>query len=337
LRHKPEVAVWETTLGCNLRCSHCGSSAGIARKNELSTNECFSLIEQLADLGCRDVSLMGGEPFMRKDWQAIGGCVKDLGMDLCIVSNGLLVPHNIDAIEGLGPKVVGISLDGMKQSHEKIRGAQTFDRTMKAVNLLRDRRIQTTLITTVSKINFKDLPKMAEMIKGTGCNWQIQTAMPFGNFDKEMLISEEDYYASAMFIAKQRIDNKFEDLPVIGSHCYGYFSKVLPGCKFDGCTAGLSSVGITSDGGIVGCLSMGNERFIEGNVRERTLREIWEDTDAFSYNRKFTKKDLGKYCYGCRYGKRCKGGCNSVSYSLTGEFHNDPYCFRRIERDIIGM
>lgn len=337
MRLIPEVAVWETTLRCNLRCSHCGSVAGDARTDELTTRECFSLIEQLADLGCKDVSLMGGEPLIRDDWQALGGCVKDLGMDLCMVSNGILVSKYIGAISGLDPKVVGISVDGMKEAHERIRGKGTFDKTMKSVDLLLDKGIQTTLITTISQINFKDLPQMADMIKGRGCNWQIQTAMPFGNFQRDLLVSEEDYYASAMFIAKQRINNRFEDLPVIGSHCYGYFSKVLPGCKWDGCTAGIRSIGITSNGGIVGCLSMGNERFIEGNIRERPLKDIWEDPNSFAYNRKFTRKDLGPYCMKCRYGKKCKGGCNSVSISLTDRFHNDPYCFRRIEKEVIGL
>lgn len=337
MKYKPEVAVWETTLRCNLRCSHCGSVAGDARTDELSTKECYSLIEQLADLGCKDVSLMGGEFLIRNDWQALGGCVKDLGMDLCMVSNGILVPKFINEISNLQPKVVGISVDGLKEAHERIRGKGTFDPTMKAVDMLLEKGIQTTLITTISQINFKDLPKMAETIKGKGCNWQIQVAMPFGNFSKDLLISEEDYYASAMFIAKQRIDNKFQDLPVIGAHCYGYNSKVLPGCKWGGCTAGIRSIGITSNGGIVGCLSMGNERFIEGNVRERPLREIWEDPGSFSYNRNFRKEDLGPNCKGCRYGKKCKGGCNSVSISLTERFHNDPYCFRRIEKEIIGV
>ncbi|MFO8052318.1 MAG: SPASM domain-containing protein [Thermoplasmatota archaeon] len=107
--------------------------------------------------------------------------------------------------------------------------------------------------------------------------------------------------------------------------------------RWKGCTAGLRSIGITSNGGIVGCLSMGNEDHIEGNIRERSLKEIWEDPNAFAYNRKFSKKDLGPNCEGCRYWKKCKGGCASVSLALTGEFHNDPYCFRRIEKEVIEI
>lgn len=94
----------------------------------------------------------------------------------------------------------------------------------------------------------------------------------------------------------------------------------------------MSTVGVTSDGGIVGCLSLGNDRLIEGNVRERPLADIWNDPNSFSYTRGFMEKDLGENCAKCRQRMVCKGGCNSVSQALTGKFHNNPYCFLAIEK-----
>jgi radical SAM protein with 4Fe4S-binding SPASM domain len=332
-----DCAVWETTLACNLRCTHCGSSAGTARKDELSTSECYDLCEQLAEAGCRDVSMMGGEPFMRSDWSKIAWCIKDLNMGLCLVSNGIALPDHISKLKSLEPKVVGISLDGMESSNEKIRGKGTFKRTLNSIDLLCKSGIQTTVITTVSKINYSDLPAMGKMLRKRGCNWQIQIGMPFGNFDKKNLLTAEEYYSVAMFIAKERIENRFQDLPVIGAHCFGYKSKVLPGCRWSGCTAGMSTIGITSDGSIVGCLSMGNDRFIEGNVREKRFSRIWNDPTSFRYNRGFSAKDLGPNCVDCGEGPKCRGGCSSVSYILTGRFHNDPYCFKTIERDLLHV
>jgi len=337
MNYQLKCAVWEFTLKCNLRCSHCGSSAGIPRPNELNTKECFKLCEELADLGCEDVSLMGGEPFLRDDWFSVAQCIKDLGMNLNFVSNGTILEQHVDKIFRLEPKVVGISLDGMKRSHELIRGRGTWEKTVKAIELLRKKGIQTTVITTVSKINFKDLPKMKDLLFRKNVNWQIQVAMPFGNFKKEQMLSKEEFYATALFIAKERIKNPFEDLPVIGAHCYGYYSKILPGCKWEGCQAGITAIGITSDGNIVGCLSMGNNRFIEGNVRSQSLREIWENPNNFAYNRKFDKTKLGPNCRNCKYGEKCKGGCNSMSYTITKRFHNDPYCFYAIEEKIIKI
>jgi len=159
--------------------------------------------------------------------------------------------------------------------------------------------------------------------------------MPFGNFSRELLITEEEFYAVGMFIAAQRLRNRFEDLPVIGAHCFGYFSKVLPGSRgWQGCTAGMSSLGITSEGGIVGCLSMGNDRFIEGNVRERSLGEIWGDPGSFAYNRQFAVSGLGENCRGCKHGGTCRGGCCSMSLNLSEELHNNPYCFFSLEKKL---
>lgn len=332
-----KCAVWELTLKCNLRCSHCGSSAGIPRKNELTTKECFKLCEELAELGCEDVSLMGGEPFLREDWFQVAQCINNLGMNLNFVSNGIVLDKYIDKIAKLKPKVIGISLDGIKETHDSIRGKGTFEKTIKAIDLLREKGIQTTVITTVSNINFKDLPIMKDLLFKKNVNWQIQIAMPFGNFQKKLMISKEDFYATALFIAKQRINNPFEDLPVIGAHCYGYYSKILPGCKWDGCSAGRTAIGITSDGGIVGCLSMGNNQFIEGNIRERSLKEIWENPNNFSYNRKFDTSKLGPNCKNCKYGAKCQGGCNANSFIITGKFHNNPYCFYNIEKNLIKL
>lgn len=329
-----KCAIWELTLGCNLRCSHCGSSAGIPRQDELSTAECFRVCEQLAQLGCEDVSLMGGEPFLRPDCFAVAHCVRQLGMDVSFVSNGLLVDNVIDELRDVGPRVVGISIDGMRESHERIRGPHTWDKAMGAIESLRANGIQVTAITTVSKLNFADLPKMKDVLLGTGVNWQMQIAMPFGNFQKQLMLSKEEFYATALFIAKERIRNKFADLPVVGAHCYGYHSTVLPGCRWEGCQAGINSIGITSDGGIVGCLSMGNDRFIEGNIRKRSLVDIWNDDNTFAYNRREDLNVPGPNCVGCKQEPFCKGGCNSVSYVLTNRFHNDPYCFYAIEQEI---
>lgn len=338
LKYNLDCAVWEITLACNLRCKHCGSSAGTTRKNELTTQECFKLCEELAEVGCQEVSLMGGEPFVRKDWNDIAWCVKDLGMDLAFVTNGILVPKVIKKLRYLEPTVVGVSIDGIKETHDFIRSKGSYDKALEATNLLLENNIQATVITTISKTNFKELIDLKDLLFRKGVNWQIQVGMPFGNFDSSLVISVEEYYSSAMFIVSERIKNKFQDMPVVGAHCYGYFSHLLPrNDRWNGCTAGISSIGLTSDGSVVGCLSMGNNQFIEGNVRERSFVEIWEDPNSFTYNRNFTKDNLGENCLDCFYGEKCKGGCNSTSLHLSNRLHNSPLCLRRIEESLFDI
>ena len=338
MQYNLNSAILEITLDCNMKCKHCGSSAGKARKNELTTQEFFNLCEELAELNCDNVCLMGGEPFVRDDWYEIAWCVKDLGMNLTFVTNGILVPEFIHKLKTLEPNVVGVSLDGLKKTHDSIRTKGSYDAALNAIELLQENDIQATVITTLSKSNFKELVDIKEIIKGKDVNWQIQIGMPFGNFDSSLVIDDEEYYASAMFIANERTKKEREKIPIVGAHCYGYHSHLLPNNKqWNGCTAGISSIGITSDGGVVGCLSMGNNQFIEGNLRDKSLIQIWEDPKSFSYNREFTRNQTGENCINCFYVSKCKGGCNGCSLHITGKMHNMPLCLRRIEETLFEV
>src|SRR3989442_15689111 len=77
---RPIYAVWEITLACDLACRHCGSRSGKARPNELTTAECLDLVDQLADLGCMEVILIGGEAYLREDLCEIIARIKERQM-----------------------------------------------------------------------------------------------------------------------------------------------------------------------------------------------------------------------------------------------------------------
>ena len=97
---------------------------------------------------------------------------------------------------------------------------------------------------------------------------------------------------------------------------------------FSGCSAGLTVIGIDSAGNVRGCESMYDERFIEGNLRERKLSEIWEDPDAFAYNRRFLREQLTGACSACPHGDYCAGGCRSYNYFVHGRLYEAPACAR---------
>ena len=114
----------------------------------------------------------------------------------------------------------------------------------------------------------------------------------------------------------------------------GYFSNILPDLQvkgWQGCQAGISTLGIQSNGNIIGCLALGDD-FIEGNVKDRPLHEIWNDDLSFAYSRHYKKEDMKGHCRSCEFWERCGGGCSTVSYSMTGDLHQDPYCARHIEK-----
>ena len=90
MKYNLECALWEITLRCNLKCFHCEFSAGNALPDELSTQEALGLCEALDNIQCKRVVLLGGEPFLRNDWDIIAKKIKDLGMELGFISNGYL-------------------------------------------------------------------------------------------------------------------------------------------------------------------------------------------------------------------------------------------------------
>ena len=113
---------WEITLACNLRCQHCGSAAGKAAVDEIGTGEALRVCRELADLGCREATLLGGEPFLRNDWDQIVSKLISLNIDVNIVSNGILVDTSMASrLADMGVSTIGLSIDGPEKIHNEIR------------------------------------------------------------------------------------------------------------------------------------------------------------------------------------------------------------------------
>jgi len=92
-------------------------------------------------------------------------------------------------------------------------------------------------------------------------------------------------------------------------------------------------MGIESDGTIKGCLSLHGKDYIEGNIRERSLKEIWTDKNCFKLNRRFSPDCLTGICKGCKWGQICRGGCSEKAKSYTGSKYGSPFCLYNYEKN----
>ena len=298
IKYRPIQVVWETTLRCNLNCLHCGSTAGKARENELSTKEGIKLINDLAKINSKEICFMGGEPFLRKDWYQLGKEAKNLGMEFIAISNGFNISKNIiSKLITLEPYVVSTSLDGATaKTHDYIRGRKgSFDKVLEYLSMARKADLPTTAITTVSKLNIKELPAIKDILVNRFIAWQIQIATPHGRFSKDYAISWREFYEVGKFIALLQKEYSRKELPVIGAHCMGYHSKHIP-ClglypEFRGCQAGITILSIRSDGDVTGCLAS-QDQFIEGNVRKRSIVDIWILKTKSANIQRATKEEL---------------------------------------------
>ena len=329
--------VWEITLACCFSCKYCGSSGGRARDNELSTQECLDVADQLAQIGCRRVSMIGGEVFMRADWESIVRRLTQQGVRVSIITNGFLFTDALlERIKGAGVESVAVSLDGPKEVHDRYRQTGSYDRAVRAIDMLTQAGVLVSVISTLNRENVRQLEAFYEELKRWPvAAWQLQACSPMGNAANGGIDYRFDPNVVIDFVGKHMEEAPF----VMGiADNIGYYTQKegsLRGNRsgkavFNGCSAGLTAIGIDSVGNVRGCESMYDERFIEGNLRNKTLREIWEDPHAFAYNRQFTPDALTGACRTCPHGAQCAGGCRSYNYFVHGKLYEAPACARHM-------
>lgn len=322
--------VWELTLACCFGCRYCGSAGGRARADELSTAECMDAAEQLADLGCRRVSLIGGEVFLRRDWAQIAGRLTGLGVRVDVITNGYMMsPEVLEQLKQAGVSSVAVSIDGPEDVHDAGRQAGSFKRAMEAVRALTAAGMPVSVISTLRRDCMGRLEELYRVLEGSGIGaWQLQACSPMGNAARglDWRIDPAEVIA---FVMRHRAEAPF----MLGAaDNVGYFTdeelrlRGADGACFQGCRAGISAIGIDSAGNVRGCESLYDERFNEGNLRQRKLRDIWEDPGAFAYNRQFTPELLTGDCARCRMGPWCAGGCRSYNYFVHGKLYESPAC-----------
>jgi radical SAM protein with 4Fe4S-binding SPASM domain len=329
--------VWELTLRCNLRCLHCGATAGSARPDELTTAEALRVADEMVALKAAEVTLMGGEIFLRSDWLAVAETLRADGVQVVVFTNAtLLTPERIAQLVALEPRTIGTSLDGGRAAvHDAIRGVPgAFARTLAAIDDLRAAGLRVGVIITLTRRNLYELPAIARLLVGRDIHWQIQAAGGGGErLDRADLLTPLEFYFAALFIARMRASFPWATLPVIGAHDFGYCSTRLPSLRvpgqvWAGCGAGRNTLGIQSDGGVKGCLSLPGD-FVVGNVREQSLMELWEGDTFAAWRQPVTRYG---FCAECLHGEACEGGCTELAVTYSGRRGDNPMCFYRIER-----
>ncbi len=340
----PRACVWELTLACNLRCKHCGSIAGNKRERELSLDENLALADQLAALGCRRVTLSGGEPTLHPDWDRIGARLASHGVKVNLISNGWhWNASHVERARAAGLVGAAFSLDGFEAEHDEFRQAGSFARVLAAIDACVAGGLPVAVNTTINRLNVRQLRPLRDFVAGRGVfSMQVQLATPSGNMGehRDLVIDPADltwFVPELASLCRQNTRGFF----VVAADDIGYYGLTEQGLRDDGgelpfwigCRAGCQVIGIESSGNIKGCLSLpssmhGETRFLEGNVRERPLAEIWNAPGGFAYNRQHTEAKLTGFCRVCRYRELCRGGCTWTVYAhgLAGGEGN-PFCF----------
>ncbi len=343
MEYKPITAVWEITMACNMKCMHCGSACVNALPNELTTDEALNLCDGLGKLEMKWITLSGGEPLTRKDWpQLAKGLVKN-GIIPNIITNGwLLEEDTVLEMRKSNVGTVAISIDGLKETHDKIRRKGSYDRSMNAFKLLKKHGQYCGAITSINKSNLTQLDKLKDILIGLGVDsWQLQICIPMGNMvnHKDELLDPKDVDGILDFCLEVAREQKITVYP---ADCLGYYTEREEQIRYlslgnsaagawNGCNAGKRGFGILHNGDILGCTSIRDRSFIEGNIKERSIVDIWNDEKSFQWTRGMKRSDLGGDCLDCKYADVCLGGCPNTRLTMNGKMESEnPYCSYRV-------
>jgi radical SAM protein with 4Fe4S-binding SPASM domain len=339
-RRVPEFAFFEITEACNLRCRHCEADAGRRDPAELSLDEAIDAARQLAQAGCRQVNLTGGEPLARPDWPAVARGFADLGVEVTLATNGTLV--DADAIVRMldsGVRNVAVSIDGDREAHDALRGRpgaeSAFDRAVRGLELAIAAGLRTAAVTVIHRRNVDSLSAVRDLLVRLGVEiWQLQLAMPLGR----LAARQDDYLLRPAEIRplEERLAALVDagGIRVLIGDNVGYYGPREPKLRgaakggeafFTGCSAGLRVVGVRSNGDVKGCPSHPAELAV-GSLRRETFAAIWGDASRFAYNTAFREERLEGGCRGCPFGRICRAGCTTMAYALTGTVYDNPLC-----------
>jgi len=314
IKYKPQSfhLQWHITERCNLKCKHCYFDRKFL-DNELSLKELFRILDNYLRLIKKwgisvektRISITGGEPLVRNDFfEFLEKCHENKEKSRYgVLTNGILLNNEkISKLKKLEVNYVQVSLEGMEENNDEIRGKGTFKKIVKAIKLLVKNKINTSISTTVTKQNQKDIPlliKLAEQLKVNGLG--LRRFIPIGRGEgiKKLILSPQETKKLYLYVVKtnQKLADKKSKLRLNIGCEDGILAQ--EGYEVNTCVAGYSSLTILPNGDVYPC------------------------------------RRLPIYVGNCIYFNECRGGAKCVSYGYwkdsyieDPQFLPDPQCWR---------
>ncbi len=304
----------ELSRKCNLNCLHCGSDCKAENSSaELSTESWIKIIDYFADNYSKELAFIitGGEPLMYKNLDEITSRIKSRNRRWAMVTNGMLLNSDrMKTLEENGIYSLTLSIDGTKNSHNKLRNSQiAFEKLQTALDAVGNSKLTyKDAVTCVFPDNLYELDEIAEILISKKFNsWRLFRIFPSGRAfeNKDLQLTFEQTQIMINWIKNNKSKLEKRGLTVNLS-CEGWLpfdtdSKVRDGYFF--CRAGINIASILSDGNITGC-SNNHESFYQGNILKDNFSNIWENKFEDLRERKWLDKTV---CNSCEYIKKCKG------------------------------
>ncbi|MGB8643707.1 MAG: radical SAM protein [Anaerolineae bacterium] len=305
-QHRLFTAHWELTYRCNEKCTHCYLDVFAPHADvpgELTTEECFRVMDELAALGALNLTFSGGEVLVRRDFFQLAEYARRKGFLLRLFTNGILINAAVaDQIAALHPYAIEISLYSINpETHDAITQLKrSWELTTRAIRLLRERGVRVVIKTPVMRENAHELQELKQFAAELGAQFRYDitvTPKDSGMLDPlKHRLTDEDL----LHVMRQEINSHYA------------LRTVTDESRTCGIT--LNSVAIDPYGNVMPCLQV---RSVAGNVRRQSMREIWEHSDVWQNLGGLTLSEL-PVCRTCELRSFCVR-CHGIALAEDGD------------------
>jgi radical SAM protein with 4Fe4S-binding SPASM domain len=300
---------WELTYRCNEQCSHCYLDVLPPNQDvpgELSVEECFRVIDEIVELGALNLLISGGEILAHRDFFQIAEYARSKRLLLRLFTNGILItPQVADRLAALHPYAIEISLYGSDpETHDRLtRRERSWDLTVRALRLLRERGVRTKVKVPVMRENFGQLREIERLANELGAEFRYDTTItPKDNGSRSPLKHRLTY---------QELVGLFREILVADAWAN---RRVAPGARTCGIT--LNSLAIDPYGNVFPCVQT---RELAGNLREQSLKAIWEGSPVWRELGSLTISEL-PVCRECELVNLCVR-CHGLAQVEDGDLY----------------
>lgn len=346
------IVVWNITRRCNLRCAHCYSDSTARHyPGELTLSQCREVIDDLRRFEIPGLLFSGGEPLIHPQFFTIAEHARGQGLRLTLSTNGTLIDEEAaNQLESLGFAYVGISLDGIGETHDQFRGrAGAFDKSVAAFRHLRAVGQKTGLRLTLTRHTVSDLERILDFIEaeqiqrvcfyhlvysGRGANLQLLTPRESRQALDTIMDRVEQWHHAGhtreVLTVDQPADGAYLWMRLRDRGDAAHAERAIGLLRWNG--GGRHSSGT----GLANIDTQGDvhpDQFWQthtlGNVKREPFSRIWSRTDDPLLNQlRASERPLKGRCDTCRFRDICGGGFRVRAWQRTGDaWAEDPGCY----------
>jgi PqqA peptide cyclase len=324
----PLALVAELTHRCPLHCVYCSNPLELqSRANELSTEVWSRIFKEAAEAGVLQADFTGGEPLARPDIVDLVRNVRTAGLYVSLITSGLPLDEvKLDLLVDAGLDHFQLSFQGAREeTANDISGTKSHRHKLRVLQWLKRYRIGLTLNFVIHRRNIDELEEMLAIVEDSGAGCVEFASVQYYGWafaNRENLLptwQQLDRCVEVLHRAEEQLRGKTRVLFVVPDY-YARFPKPCVGGW------GRKLMLITPNGDALPCHAA---PVIPGlkfeNVKNRSLREIWEHSEAFQ---KFRGEDwMQEPCKSCERRAQDFGGCRCQAMLLAGDASaTDPVC-----------